>query len=618
MKRAFLLISSAVLFFGLAFSCTEPAGPEQKEDSIEFSSETTVTVPVDGLTTSIAFKASSAWTAKFSEGADAFAIMSPTSGAAGDAGITLQVRKNNGGEERRFSVTVTSGTASGFVSFVQDAAATASTSVETIEAEGEGGEYELPVTLNVPATITTEDNWITVGETKALETVTYLVKVAANPSTTETRKGTVTVTPQGLEDIVVEVEQKVFVPVLKFVGEIPKIPQEGGTVEIPFETNMDVELFAGGIEGVKATIEDGKVVITAPENPSMTPLNLYVSLTAADYEGEGTEIAINVYQLGLANIEWSVPIVASGVNIDIANYSICPLAISNGKALVSDGVDVHVFDIKDGSYVKKVSPTLDEGVFPKSLASDDAGNIIMADMYEDAAGGCKVWWTSDIDVAPTQLLSFTNDLGGKMGNFRVKGNISSSAVISSVVSVSKSWAAWQITNGALEGSRVSAVHPADQGNVWSPYYQVCEPIGDKVADGFFYGSYPARPNIWYCSNPASNTWASVLATAQDWDTDMNAMDVVNVGSKKILLYLASGFFTYSNVHFGIVDVTDPAKPVSLGTFGSPFYSGADPTSCYGGSGIVGVVSSDGRTLEIYVCDGSRDTLAKISIPVASL
>ena len=616
MKRAFLLISSAVLFFGLALSCTEPAGPE-KEDSIEFSSETTVTVPVDGLTTSIAFKASSAWTAKLSEGADAFAIMSPTSGAAGDAGITLQVRKNNGGEERRFSVTVTSGKATGAVSFVQAAAATASTSVETIEADGDGGEYELPVTLNVPATITTEDNWITVGETKALETVTYLVKVAANPSTTETRKGTVTVTPQGLEDIVVEVEQKVFVPVLKFVGEIPKIPQEGGTVEIPFETNMDVDIFAGGIEGVEATIEDGKVVITAPANPSIMSLNLYVALTAKDYEGEGTSIAINVYQLGMATIEWSVPMVEHGLNINIAYYSICPMAVDTGQVLVSDGSDVYVFDAKDGAFVKTVKPVLGDGGAPQTLANDNAGNIIMAGKYADGTENCKVWKTADIDTEPTELLSFTNNLGGVIGNFRVHGDVTGSAVISTAASASMKWGAWQITAGALDGEMVSGVQGA-QKSVGDPYFSVCEPIGDKIADGFFYGSYNARPNIWYCSNPASNTWANILATAQDWDTNMNSMDVVVIGSKTYLLYLTTGFFTYSNVHFGIVNVTDPSNPEPIATFGAPFYSGAEATSCYGGGGIVGVLSSDGTTLEVYVCEGSRDTLAKISILVSSL
>ncbi|MBP5488707.1 MAG: hypothetical protein J6X77_03965 [Bacteroidales bacterium] len=618
MKKAFLSIIAAVLSFGMVLSCTDPAGPEPKEDSIEFSSQAEVAVPVDGILTNIAFTASAAWTAKLSDGAEAFVVMSPTSGAAGEGGITVQVRKNTGGEERKFSVTVTCGKVTGTVNFTQEAAASASTDVTTIEADGEGGTYELPITLNVSATITSSVDWIIVGETKAMETVTYLVKVAPNPSIEESRTGQVTVSPEGLEDIVVEVEQKKFVPVLNFTVTIPQIPQAGGTVEIPFESNMEVDLFAEGIEGAEVSLGDGVVVITAPENPAMTPLNMYVLLTASDYEGDGTTAAINVYQLGLANIEWSVSIVDKGVNVNIANYSVCPLAVSGDYALVSDGVDVHVFSRADGSYVNKVIPVLGEGSYPQSLASDDAGNIIMADMYADGTSNCKVWWAGSIDATPAELLTFNNNLGGNMGNFRVKGDISSSAVVSSVVSVSKSWAAWQITSGALEGERVSAVHPADQGNVWSPYYQVCEPMGDKIADGFFYGSYPARPNIWYCSNPASNTWASVLATAQDWDTDMNAMDVVNVGSKKILLYLASGFFTYSNVHFGICDVTDPTAPVLLGTFGKPFYSGAEPTSCYGGSGIVGIVSADGKTLEIYVAEGSRDTLAKITIPTASL
>ena len=614
MKRAFLLISSAVLFFGLAFSCTEPAGPEQKEDSIEFSSETTVTVPVDGLTTSIAFKASSAWTAKFSEGADAFAIMSPTSGAAGDAGITLQVRKNNGGEERRFSVTVTSGTASGSVNFVQDAAATASTSVETIEAEGEGGEYELPVTLNVPATITTEDNWITVGETKALETVTYLVKVAANPSTTETRKGTVTVTPQGLEDIVVEVEQKVFVPVLKFVGEIPKIPQEGGTVEIPFETNMDVELLVDGAEGLVASIVDGKIVLTAPANESVTPIKLYVSLIASDYEGDGTSIAVNVLQLGLANIEWSVPIIDSGVDISL---NILSMAYSDGRILLSDGVKVHVFNAADGSYVKNVVPDLG-GAAAQSVSNDDAGHIILADTYAAGTENCKIWWANNIDSAPQELFSFTQDVSNEMGNFRVHGDVTQSAVISTAVSVSQYWAAWQISGGALSGDMVRFEHPAKTGNLWKASYAVCEPIGSVLSDGLLYGSYAARTKVYVCSDPTKNTWGDLFSTGNAGNENSAAMDVVNIGEKKYLLYLMAGFFNYATPVFSLYELADISTANKILSIDTAFYSGAESNACYGGGDIVGVLSADGKYLEIYVCDGSKDTIAKISVPVARL
>lgn len=617
MRKNLLWIAAAFASFGL-FSCTEPEAP-QKEDSIEFSSETTVTIPANGVTTNIAFTASSDWSAKLSDGADAYAMMSPASGNAGEGVIVLQVRKNNGGDEREFTLTITSGTATGIVKFLQEAPPTATTDVTKLEISGDAGVHELPVSLNVDATISTDADWITVGETKGMTTVTYLIQVEANPSVEESRSATVTVSPAGAEDIVVTVEQAKFIPVLAFVGDIPTIPQAGGTVDLGFETNMDVELVISGIDDVTAEVKDGNIIsITAPANEAMAPRALYVGLTATEYEGDGTAVAVNVYQSGIATIDWSVSITEAGANINIAYYTICPMAVSGDYALVSDGVDVFAFNTSDGAFVKKVTPALDEGYFPKSLNSDDAGNIIMADTYADGTTGAKVWWAKDIDSTPATLFTLDNSLGGNMGNFRVKGDVTSTAVVSSVVSVTQSWAAWQITDGKLAGDCVSAAHPANQGTAWSPFYQVCEPIGTQIADGFFYGSYPGRPNIWYCSDPANNTWASVLETAQNWDTDMNTMDVVEVGSKKILLYLPTGFFTYSNVHIGIADVTDPANPVLLGTFGAAFYSGAEATSCYGGGGIVGKVSADGKTLVIYAADGSRDTLAKISIPVSAL
>lgn len=614
MKKAFLSIIAAVLSFGMVLSCTDPAGPEPKEDSIEFSSQAEVAVPVDGILTNIAFTASAAWTAKLSDGAEAFVVMSPTSGAAGEGGITVQVRKNTGGEERKFSVTVTCGKVTGTVNFTQEAAASASTDVTTIEADGEGGTYELPITLNVSATITSSVDWIIVGETKAMETVTYLVKVAPNPSIEESRTGQVTVSPEGLEDIVVEVEQKKFVPVLNFVGDIPRIPQEGGTVEIAFETNMDVDLFVEGIEGVDASVEGGKIIITAPENESVAPQKLYVSLTASEYEGEGTVIAVNVLQLGLANVEWSIPIITSGVDISL---NILSMALSGDKILLSDGTKVHVFNTADGAYVKNVTPDLG-GASAQSVSNDDAGHIILADTYAAGTEGAKIWWANNIDSAPQVLFSFTQDVSGEMGNFRVHGDVTGSAVISAGVSISQYWAAWQITSGALDGTMLRAEYPGKTGNLWKASYAVCEPVGSVLSDGLLYGSYAARTQVWSCSNPSNNTWAALFDTGNKGNENSAALDVVNIGDKKYVLYLQAGFFNYATPVLTLYELNTISSVTKILSIDTAFYSGAASNDCYGGGDVVGVVSADGKTLEIFVCDGSKDTLAKITIPVAKL
>lgn len=614
MKKALILIASSIIAAGMLASCK----PEEKggEDAakVEITSDAKINVPVDGNTYKVAFNATVAWKATLSEGADAFAALTPSSGDAGDAEITLQVRANRGGEERAFTLTITAGTASGVVEFTQEAAATANVKVEALTAVAEGETLELPVESNVRCAIEADVEWIKISAPKAVTEVKYVVDVLPNP-TLEQRTGNITVSPEGLEDIIVPVTQAALVPHLA-IGSADIVPQAGGTVELEVDANIEFVPEFSGIDDIETTVDGNKITIVFPANEALAPRSLYIKITAQDFDEESVPaVGVYVTQLGHATIDWSVQITTAEPIIE--SNTTLPIALSKDNVLMSDGFDVFVFKASDGSFVKKVTPSL-EGYYPKSLANDDAGHIIMADTYASGTEGAKVWWADDIDSTPAELFSFTQDVYNNMGNFRVHGDVTGSAVVSADVSASQYWAAFQITGGSLDGSMVRAEHPAEQTTVWNPFYGVCEPYGDKISDGFFYGTYPARPNLWFCTDPANNTWSAVISSGVDWDTCLNSMDVVTIGSKKYLLYLATGFFTYSNVHFRIYDVTDPAAAKQIGSFGSPFYSGADATSAYGGGGIVGKVTSDGKTLEIYVCDGSRDTLAKISVPVDKL
>ena len=600
-------LAFSVVALGLLASCNPKE--EVVEDKVEITSQTSITVPRQGDTYSVEFTSSTAWRAALSSGADGYVVFTPSSGDAGENSITLQVRSNKEGDEREFSLTITAGKATAKVEFVQDAAPTATTTVEALEIDGDGGELELPVKLNVQCEITSDSDWITVGETKALRDVTYIVKVARNPSTEDIREGNVTISAQDVEPIVIPVTQKAFVPVIN-VGTFEYAPQAGGSVEADFETNMEVDVVIEGVEDAEVEIRDGKIVITFPANEAFAPRSVLLSIIPDDYPDAA--YAVYVTQLGLAEIKWSVAITDQ---VDLT-LGVCPVAYNNGKVIVADGVNLHVYSAEDGSYIKAVTPVLEEGVVPSSVASDDAGHIIVAGHYDSGNDNVKVWWASDVDSTPEVLFSFDQDVYYRMGNFRVHGDVTKSAVVGATVSNSQYWAAWQITDGALDGSMVRAEHPAQQTTVWSPFWQVCEPVGDKLSDGLLYISYPGRANAWYCSDPANNTWDVLFPTTNNGNQNSAAFDVVTVGSKKLLLYMENSFFTYASPTFYVVDITDISAPALVGSMGAPFYSGAESNACYGGGGIVGYVTSS--ALEIYVCDGGKDTLAKICVPVSIL
>ena len=609
MKKVFLSVAVATLSLGLFVSCEEKAQPVA--DKIEITGETAITVPVDGQIYNLNFSSNVAWKATLSAGAESYVLMNPTSGAASEeAALTLQVKRNPAGTEREFTLTISGGTAAAEIKFTQLAPATATTEVTALTISGDGGILEIPVSLNVDCSISSDVDWITVGATKAMREVTYLVEVERNTSIEESRTGNVTISAEGIDDIVIPVTQEPFDPVIS-VGTFDYVPQKGGSVEADFETNMDVDVTVEGVEGVTAEVSDGKIVITFPVNDALAPRNVLLSIVPKEKDYEDAAYSVYVTQLGIAEIKWSVPITD---HVDIAG-NICPVAYNNGNVIVADGVALHVYSAADGTFVKSVTPVLEEGVAPSSVASDDAGHIIIAGTYSSGLENAKVWKASSIDDTPEVLFSFTQDVYDKMGNFRVHGDVTKSAVVGATVSVSQYWAAWQITDGALDGTMVRAAHPAEQTTAYSAFYQVCEPIGDKIADGLLYSSYPGRANVWYGSDPANNTWSVLFPTTNNGNQNSCSLDVVTVGGKKILLYMENSFFNYASPTFFIVDITDVSKPALMGSIGAPFYSGGESNGCYGGGGIVGNVTSD--ALDIYVCDGGKNTLAKISVPVSA-
>ena len=113
MKRMILLSAMMSMFF---MACTEKPDeptptptptPEEAEIRID---ATSVVIPVDGGTESVKFNSTQKWNAdvKYNEGS-AWCIISPKSGAAGDAVITIEADENTDGANRTATLTIASG-----------------------------------------------------------------------------------------------------------------------------------------------------------------------------------------------------------------------------------------------------------------------------------------------------------------------------------------------------------------------------------------------------------------------------------------------------------------------------------------------------------------------------
>ena len=159
MKKIALLLIAAVA----AFACQKPA-TEAPEITVK---TTDLTIPVDGTEDMVvAFNAPEAWTAAIKETQD-WCSIAPSSGAAGDASITVIALENEGKDERTVTLVITSGTAVEEVVLTQ-LPVDAFELVESIAyIDEKGGSYDLKVKANVPFTVTTDVDWVTIVEAKA-------------------------------------------------------------------------------------------------------------------------------------------------------------------------------------------------------------------------------------------------------------------------------------------------------------------------------------------------------------------------------------------------------------------------------------------------------------------
>ena len=188
MKKIALMMLVAIA--AIACNPEEQIVPEIKVTTTEF------TLPQEGtedMSYKVQFNANVDWTAALKETPE-WCTVTPASGVAGDAAVTVIALPN----ETKVTLVLTAGTAVKEVALTQ-LQVNAFELVSTSATVGhEASTYELQVMTNVPYTVTTDADWITIGETKAYEQKSTTLNIASYEELDATRKATVTVAADGL------------------------------------------------------------------------------------------------------------------------------------------------------------------------------------------------------------------------------------------------------------------------------------------------------------------------------------------------------------------------------------------------------------------------------------
>lgn len=234
MKRAFTLFLSLLCLIAVVPSC-------QKAPELTITSPANIELSADGSSGSITFTANRDWRVSSS---DSWVTVSPSSGAASDGPVTVNVRcnANTTYEDRTATVTVTMEGLTQTVTVRQPANLGIVLPTQAFDLQSGAKNIDVTVQANVDYTVEVSANWIKQTGTKALTSKTLSFSIEEN-KTYDAREGKITIKPKqaGVVEQVISVKQaqKEALNVEKTSYEMP---YGGGEIEIKVEASVGFDV----------------------------------------------------------------------------------------------------------------------------------------------------------------------------------------------------------------------------------------------------------------------------------------------------------------------------------------------------------------------------------------
>ena len=225
-----------------------PPTPEEPAITFPTGSDTQPVFTTEGGTSTLTFTATEAWTASVGE-ADTRAIdwlsVSPTSGQAGTATLTITTEPNDTYDERNAAITLTSGGTRTTLTVTQKQRDALTVTSNKVELEATGGAFTIELQANVSVTYEIEESaktWITpASDTRALTTTTLHFQAAANEDL-QPRQGIITLRGgNGLAEEVT-VYQLGSGPVLVLTQDEYLVGSDGETIKVELKSNNTYQI----------------------------------------------------------------------------------------------------------------------------------------------------------------------------------------------------------------------------------------------------------------------------------------------------------------------------------------------------------------------------------------
>ena len=208
---------------------------------IPSSEDTSPVLGTEGGTVVLNFSTSAEWTANvINTRADSWIDVSPKSGNAGEAKITISVGQNDTYDERSATIQIKCGSAEKNIVVTQKQKDALTVTKSRFDIPAEGGEITIEVNSNLSYDYTIDAEgakWIKETKTKAISTNTYYFTVDANNSF-ETREATITFESKNFD--------------LKETVKITQNCEEILTVNVPNKGGLQASLSGIDISAIKS------------------------------------------------------------------------------------------------------------------------------------------------------------------------------------------------------------------------------------------------------------------------------------------------------------------------------------------------------------------------------
>ena len=190
----------------------------------------------------ISFSVTADWIAEIvNDRADSWLSISPKSGTAGDAFITIKANNNDTHDERNATVIIKAGSASKTINVSQKQKDALTVTSSKFEVGAEGGEVKIEIKANINFEYEINESakdWIKYEGTRAMKTSTLAFKVAENDDTKK-REGKIAIKSGEFNEVVtiyqVGSEPSIVISQNEYV-----VSSDGETIAVEVTSNVDV------------------------------------------------------------------------------------------------------------------------------------------------------------------------------------------------------------------------------------------------------------------------------------------------------------------------------------------------------------------------------------------